>query len=257
MSAALNWKESLALWALPQEIIDQAPENPWIHPVALFQIPSAITMTPSHQRALDAMPVSGSVLDIGCGGGIAAFALTPPAAKVIGVDHQPEMLEMFAENARTRGVQCQTIEGLWPEVASKAQFADVVTTHHVVYNVGDIAPFLLEMQNHANKRVVIEMPTRHPLNNMADMWKHFWNLDRPLTPTPHNLLEVLTELGISADIEIWSGEMRAETNLEQEARFNRIRLCLPESREAEVRQFLKDNPRVQTRELATIWWDKK
>jgi SAM-dependent methyltransferase len=257
MSAAQRWKESLALWALPQEIIDQAPESPWIHPAVLFQIPSKIELTPSHQRAIEKIPIGGSILDIGCGGGIAAFAVTPPATHVIGVDHQPEMLEMFVENAQARQVSYSSIEGFWPDVEKKASSADVVTAHHVVYNVGEIVPFLRAMDDHANSRVVIEMPTHHPLSNMADLWKHFWKIDRPVTPTPSDLIAVLSDMGIRSYSEKWIGEMRTETNLDQEARFTRIRLCLPESRESEVREFLEKYPRSDKRELATIWWDKE
>lgn len=41
-SAAEQWREDLASWAIPQEILDQAAEKPWIHPPALFQIPEII-----------------------------------------------------------------------------------------------------------------------------------------------------------------------------------------------------------------------
>ena len=60
MSAAKKWKENLQAWGIPQEIIDQAPESPWIHPPVLFQIPDQIEMTPSHQKAFEALPVDGS-----------------------------------------------------------------------------------------------------------------------------------------------------------------------------------------------------
>jgi hypothetical protein len=29
--AGNHWRESLAAWAIPKEILDQAPEDPWIH----------------------------------------------------------------------------------------------------------------------------------------------------------------------------------------------------------------------------------
>jgi len=38
--------------------------------------------------------------EVGCGGGIAAFATVPPVRHVIGVDHQPEMLDMFSAMKR-------------------------------------------------------------------------------------------------------------------------------------------------------------
>lgn len=255
MSHQEDWARSLAQWAIPQEILDQAQTSPWIHPPVLFQIPEEIDVTSSHVRALEALPIGGSVLDVGCGGGNAAFALTPPASHVIGVDHQPEMLEMFAENAKKRGVGYEIFEGFWPQVSKSVPIADVVVCHHVVYNVSEIGPFLRALDGHARNRVVIEMPTRHPLSNISGAWKYFWNVDRPTEPTSEDLLEVLKEMGIKPQIHYWSGPMSDRSDIDQDAEFLRIRLCLPPERLSEVRQFLLANSFPRQREIATIWWD--
>jgi len=254
-TAAQRWLTSLDAWALPADILAAAEESPWIHPPVLFQVPEIIASSPSHSRAREALRAGGTVLDVGCGGGIAAFALTPPATHVIGVDHQPDMLEMFRGNAAKYEVSCQTVEGFWPAVADSTPGADVVTAHHVVYNVGDIVPFLRALNDHARFRVIIEMPDRHPLASMSEAWRHFWQLERPDGPTPTYLLDVLEELGVNAHREQWSGELRAEQNVDQAAHFMRVRLCLPRSRESEVRDFLLANPAPSMRELSTIWWD--
>lgn len=252
-----RWALDLAEWAIPESILNNAEESPWIHPPALFGVPDQIEMNPSHTRALEAMPIGGSVLDIGCGGGVAAFALVPPAVHVIGVDHQSEMLTMFAETAQTRGVAVDVVEGLWPAVAEQVPQCDVVTCHHVVYNVAPIVPFLRELDAHAGRRVVIEMPTRHPLTTMSRAWKHFWNLERPSSPTSDDLMLVLEEIGIGATMQIWSGLMRVDRNLDEAVNFMRIRLCLPSDRTSEVRDFLESEPVDTQRELATIWWNKE
>jgi len=254
-SAAELWRASLDAWALPASILQSAPESPWIHPPVLFDVPEVIQDSPSHQRAREVLDVAGSVLDVGCGGGIAAFALTPPADRVIGVDHQSDMLSMFRTNAVRRGVAVETIEGFWPEVERRTPVADVVTAHHVVYNVGDIVPFLQALNDHARRRVVLELPNRHPLATLSPAWRHFWDLERPDGPTPDDLLSVLDEMGVVAHRESWHGALRTEQNLEQAAHFTRIRLCLPASREEEVRDFLVAQPPAVTRELTTVWWD--
>ena len=247
----------LADWSIPKSILDQAPENPWIHPPAMFQLPDHFEDSISHQRAREVMQIGGSVLDVGCGGGIAAFALTPPATHVIGVDHQSEMLTMFSENARARGLTSEVFEGFWPAIADKAPIADVVTSHHVVYNVAEIEDFLVALNSHALHRVVIEMPQHHPLTNAAPLWKHFWNVQRPSDPTPQDLMNILKELDFNAHLELWEGSMRQESDLAQFAHFSRIRLCLPAEREDEVLDFLKKQPREELRNLATIWWDRE
>jgi SAM-dependent methyltransferase len=253
---ALHWKKDLEAWSIPKEIIDQAEESPWIHPPVLFQLPKKIVDTFSHQKASEALPSQGSVLDIGCGGGIAAFALSDKAKHVIGVDHQAEMLTMFSENAANRGLTSEVYEGFWPAVSANVPIADVVTCHNVVYNVQEIVPFLKALNEHARKRVVIEMPIHHPLANMDKLWKHFWSLERPKDPTPADLIEVLKEIGINAQVQYWPGTVRQESNIDQAAEFMRIRLCLPKSREVEVKEFLTNQPRAEERDLATIWWDK-
>ena len=255
MSAGEKWKRDLESWGIPQEIIDQAPESPWIHPPVLFQIPQQIELTPSHQKAFEALPVGGSILDIGCGGGIAAFAMGSKAGRVIGVDHQPEMLEMFTENAKARNVDSIVHDGFWPSVAKDVEIADVVVSHHVVYNVPDIVPFIEALNSHARKRVVIEMPQQHPRASSNSAWKHFWNLDRPTAPTPQDLVNVLKELGIDAHLLLWNGKLPVEQDLDEAVRFMRIRMCLPAARDTDVRMFMQENPQSETRPLATIWWD--
>ncbi len=255
MDAATRWRESLEAWAIPAEILAQAEESPWIHPPVLFDAPTVLTPTPSHERARAALGDEASVLDVGCGGGAAAMALVPDVRLVIGVDQQTEMLAMFRRNAADRGLEFSTIDGDWPAVAVGAPTVDVVTAHHVVYNVGDINPFLIALHDHARHRVVLEMPTSHPLSNLNQAWQSFWGLDRPIGPTPDDLMRVLAELGHSASLERWTGPPRSTVNAEQVAHFVRIRLCLPEAREIEVREFMARQPEPIERELTTIWWD--
>ncbi len=195
-------------------------------------------------------------MDVGCGGGAAAFALVPEVRRVIGVDRELEMLEMFAANARSRGIPVETIDGSWPEVAPRTKAADIVVAHHVVYNVSDAVPFLEALDAHARSRVVVEMTTGHPLISLNEAWRHFWGLERPSGPTSDELMAVLDEMGIPAREERFEGATWSESSLDEAAKFARIRLCLPASREDEVRDFFREHPAPTVRSLATIWWDR-
>lgn len=254
-SAIDKWRSDLALWAIPDEILAQAEVPPWFHPAALFALPEKIWDSPSHQRAREAMPEGGTVLDIGCGGGIAAFAISPPAGKVIGVDHQREMLDMFETNAINRKLDVETYEGFWPAIADQVPQADVVTVHHVVYNVAEIKPFIEALISHAKKRVVLELPLVHPMTPRSSGWKHFWNLDRPTSPTSDDFLNVLLEMGIKANIEKFTGRILLDEGEDDRVEYTRMRLCLPISRRGEIEEFLKQNPSPTSRELAVVWWD--
>ena len=125
----------------------------------------------------------------------------------------------------------------------------------VAYNVSEIEPFLAALNSHATKRVVIELPQQHPLSSMRNAWKTFWDLDRPVNPTPHDLIEVLKEMGITAKLELWQGPKLRPLSLENDVLFLRIRLCLDSSRDSEIREFLEKQEPMPSRALATIWWD--
>ena len=257
-TAAQQWADDLASWAIPAEILAAAPESPWIHPVEMFTVDGDVPDSVSHQRARAALPVSGTVLDVGCGGGRAAMALVPPAARVIGVDEQQKMLDRFAVAALERGVAAETFLGFWPQESPRTPSADVVVCHHVVYNVADLVPFVQALSAHATRRVVVELPTSHPLTHMAPLWREFWDLERPTGPTAEDCLAVAREAGIEPTMETWvddSFSARAKLSPEQQARFMRIRLCLPEDREPEVAAFLAHASDPPARRTATLWWD--
>ena len=257
-SAARRWAADLATWAIPPEILAQAPESPWIHPVEMFTVDAEVPDTVSHQRARAALPAGGAVLDVGSGGGRASMALVPPAGVVLGVDEQRAMLDRYAAAADDRGVEHHELLGVWPDVAGDAPIGDVVVCHHVAYNVSDLAPFLLALSKHARRRVVLELPTTHPLTHMAPYWRQFWDLDRPDGPTAQDCLDVAREAGIDATMETWVDEVwsaRGRLPLEKQAHYLRIRLCLPESREADVTAALVAAGDPPQRRTATIWWD--
>lgn len=250
-----HWRSSLEAWRIPEVILAQAAESPWIHPVELFDVSAldSIPDSPSYQAARAAL--GHSLLDVGCGGGRAAFACVPPATHVIGVDDQPEMLERFRAMADRRAVTSETILGDWPAVSPQTPLADVVTCHHVFYNVAELAPFVRALSAHARNRVVVELPMHHPLSDLAPWWQHFWQLERPTGPSALDAAECVRSLGF--DVQMQTHEPSATPSVVDEdtlVRFMRIRLCLPPSRDHEVREFMRSmEPRSRTN--VTLYWD--
>jgi len=254
---ARRWADALAAWRIPDEILAQAPASPWIHPVELFVTPGGeIPDNPSHRRAREAVPAGGAVLDVGCGGGRAAFALVPPAGRVVGVDQQEQMLAQFAAAAQRRGVAHAQVLGDWPAVAALTEDADVVVCHHVAYNVAALAPFAVALDAHARRRVVLELPDRHPLTHLAPLWRHFWHLERPDGPTCEDAADVLREVGLDVQVEYWSDDSphRAEAlPWDKQVAFMRTRLCLTPERDDEVADIMAQTPHLPRR-MATLWW---
>lgn len=255
---ALRWREDLEAWGIPAPILAQAPTSPWIHPVAMFTVSGDVPDSESHRRAREALPTGGSVLDVGCGGGRASMALVPPASAVIGVDQSAQMLTAYRDAAAERDVDVRTVQGQWPQVAADVERADVVVCHHVAYNVSDILPFLRALDDHAVRRVVLELPTRHPLSWMNPLWERFWGLRRPDRPSASDLHEIAVALGFDAHLEQWDHPSWRTQLAEDsaEAVVNaRIRLCLSADRDAQIATALRDLHEPETREVATLWWD--
>lgn len=252
MTAAERWRSELASWEIPPEILARAPEPPWGFPVELFKAEPDPLDSPSRDRALQALPVGGSVLDVGCGGGAAGLALVPPAGLVVGVDSGPGMVESFATAAGERGVPHRVVAGTWPDVAAQVDPVDVVVCHHVFYNVADLVPFAAALTGAARRRVVVEVTAVHPLVMSRQLWQHFHGIDRPDGPSADLAVEVLREAGVEPGVQRWS---RPPRNVPREVyvRLNRRRVCLPESADAEIDRVMgrTDWPR----EVVTIWWD--
>ena len=255
---ARQWREDLASWAIPPEILEQAEEPPWVHPVALFVAADEIPDSPSHRAARMSIPAGGTVLDVGCGGGRSVLAVAPPAATVIGVDEQRGMLDAFADAATRRGLGHHEFQGVWPEVAPVVPEADVVVCHHVAFNVPDIVPFLAELDSHARSRVVLELPMHHPQSNLNDLWRRFWGVVRPTSPSAMDLVAIARALGFDAQFATWQDESfgnRSSVDPDEFAAHTRKRLCLPAERQAEVAEALAESGTTKPRELVTIWWD--
>lgn len=258
--AARRWRDDLESWAIPAEILDAAPESPWVCPPALFAraAEEALdkqpdTPTPSLLRAMEVLPENGSVLDVGAGGGAASLPLCPPAATVTAVDQSPQMLQRFAELAGRQGIEHREVEGPWPDVAGEVGAVDVVVCNHVLYNVADLVPFVAALTDHARNRVVVEITAEHPQASLNPLWEHFHGLARPTGPTADDALAVLHELGLEVGVEEFEGPMRWHNhNHDEVVAFVRRRLCLPAERDPEVAALL---PPPVARPHVALWWD--
>jgi SAM-dependent methyltransferase len=260
-SPASRWQSDLAAWAIPESILSVAPESPWVHPPALFKVadPAAqsLVVTPSFSAARDGLATPGSVLDVGCGGGGSSIGLASLATELMGVDEQQAMLNNFSLACEQIGVANQTFLGVWPAVASAVPVADVVVCHHVVYNVGDIEPFVRALTDHAHRRVVVELPATHPTSSFNPLWKHFWDLDRPTQPTATDFVAVVESLGWKPTVERFARPPRKQNiDSEEFVAFVRRRLCLPAARDAEVAEALETlgGPASPSGEIMTVWW---
>ncbi|HEY7145033.1 MAG TPA: methyltransferase domain-containing protein [Streptosporangiaceae bacterium] len=262
------WQADLAAWAIPGHISAAVTQSPWVLPRTVFARRAdrlaADPSGPSFEQAWAALDPPGSVLDVGAGAGAACLPLMPRCTQLTAVDTDAGMLAALADRAAALGRPARCEQGGWPDIAADVPPADVVTCHHVLYNVPVLAPFVAALSGHARRLVVTEMTASHPLVALNPLWLRFHGLRRPVSPTARDLLAILTAMGLRPGHQRWTRPGgRDYESFEQLTDVTRRRLCLPADRAADVASALVASgvdPRHPAdlasagREVVTIWW---
>jgi SAM-dependent methyltransferase len=264
-----RWREDLAAWAIPEHITAGVAESPWVLPRQVFARRADRLRRdpggPSFERAWEALDPPGSVLDVGSGAGAACLPLAPRITALTAVDADGEMLGLLAGRAAEVGLAARAVHGRWPDVRGQVAPADVVTCHHVVFNVPDLGPFLDALTGHARRRVVVETPAVHPLTSLNPLWLRFHGLKRPDGPTAADTIGILAAMGRNPGHTEWSRPAAADyRSMAELVEVTRRRLCLPPERAGEVEAALVElgiNPGQpgdlgsSGRDVVTIWWE--
>jgi SAM-dependent methyltransferase len=263
-----RWRDDLAAWAIPDHITASVSESPWVLPAQVFARRasrlSAQQTGPSFERAWAALDPPGAVLDIGAGAGAASLPLRERLTSLVAVDSSSVMLELLAAGAAGRGLAAECVLGSWPDLAPQVADADVVTCHHVLYNVPDLLPFLTALTRHARRLVVVETAVTHPLTSLNELWLKFHGLARPTGPTADDVVAILTAIGLRFGAQRWRRPGGTDyASMDELVDVTRRRLCLPADRAGAVADALVEagaNPARPTdlgssgREVMTIWW---
>ena len=264
-----RWRDDLAAWAIPEQILAGTTESPWVLPVQVFaRRADKLSAQPagrSFEREWAALDPAGTVLDVGSGAGAASLPLAPRTTELVAVDSSQQMLDLLSERAAARGLPVKAVSGSWPESSGQVPAADLVTCHHVLYNVPDVEPFLRALTSHARRQVVVEIAVSHPLSSLNDLWLRFHGLVRPERPTSDDVLAILAAMGIRFGAERWRrGGGPDYPTMAELVDVTRRRLCLPPDRAGDVAAALVDSGVDPAHpadlgssgsDVVTIWWN--
>ncbi len=252
-----RWREALAARAVPQSILDQAPEpQSGLEPEMFRWRPEEDAnqpVRPSRRRALEALPDGGSVLDVGVGGGASSLGLAPRVATITGVDSSQGMLDLFQVSARDAGVQTRAVLGSWPEIADDVESTDIAVCHHALYSAVEIERSLLALTSRARHRVVVEVSAQLPLARLDPLWEVFHGTQRPDCRVADELYAVSAALGLTVEREDTVLPARTSHASAEMVAFLRRRLFVGSDRDPEIEAYLQElQPTPQT--VVALWW---
>jgi len=263
-----QWRDDLAAWAIPDHITSAVTESPWVLSRDVFaRRADRLSREPagaSYDREWAVLNPPGSVLDVGAGVGAACLPLAARTTALTAVDADEGMLAQLDGRAREAGLEPRLLQGRWPDVADQAGPADLVTCHHVLYNVPDLAPFIEALTGHSRRQVVVELTAAHPLMSLNPLWLLFHGVKRPEGPTATDVLAILAAMGLRAGHTKWNRPAQADYATGSElVETTRRRLCLPPERASDVEAALRKAghlglpPDLGTsgRSVVTIWWE--
>ena len=143
-----------------------------------------------------------TVLDVGGGAGRFALPLALLCSRVTVVESSASMVEALRDGAREADIDnVSAVQASWEE--AKVEPADLVLCAHVVYGIVEIEPFIRRLESHARQRVLVLAFMVSPQAMFSPFWKAVRGEERIDLPAIPELLNVLWEMDIYPDLEMF------------------------------------------------------
>ncbi len=162
-----------------------------------------------HQRAdedpflrhvLAGVTAESTVLDVGAGTGRHTLALSPHVKRVVAVEPSVAMLGLMRNDIAVQGLaNIDTVASGWLE--ADVEPADAVLCSHVLYPIADPVPFIRKLEAAAKQRVYVYLRV-DPLPTDMGLWSEFYGVPLQLQPVHLDLLNLLDQMGIGADVDV-------------------------------------------------------
>ena len=207
MSSAIEyWKERVEshhAQSIKAQRESSWPEtDAWGPFASYFKDDAHRTGDPVLERLAREVDSDKTVLDVGGGAGRFALPLALRCSRVTVVESSASMVEALREVAREASIDnVSAVQASWEE--AKVEPADLVLCAHVVYGIVEIEPFIRRLESHARQRVLVLAFMASPQAMFSPFWKAVRGEERIDLPAIPELLNVLWEMDIYPDLEMF------------------------------------------------------
>src|SRR5215510_9675564 len=207
MSALEAWKQRVTAHREQSHQIRSAlgvsGQDRWEPFSAFFKADPRRTEDAEVNRLAQEVTPATTLLDVGAGAGRFALPLALRCKHVTAVEPSPSMGETLRHLAAEAGIDNVTLVARpWDE--AEVEPADVVLSAHVIYSIEDIGPFVMKLAAHARQRVCMPTFIRPPRARYAPFWPWVHGEDKLELPGAAELMQVLWELGIYPNLEMYA-----------------------------------------------------
>jgi 2-polyprenyl-3-methyl-5-hydroxy-6-metoxy-1,4-benzoquinol methylase len=206
MSALEVWKQRVAAHREQSHRIRSAlgvvEQDRWEPFSTFFKADPRRTDDVEVNRLAQEVTPATTLLDIGAGAGRFALPLALRCKHVTAVEPSPSMGENLRYLAAAAGIENVTLVARSWDTA-EVEPADVVLSAHVIYSIEDIGAFVTKLAAHARKQVCMPTFMRPPRARYAPFWRRVYGEDRQELPGAAELMQVLWELGIYPNLEMY------------------------------------------------------
>lgn len=177
------------------------PQDHWRPFAQNFRADPRRTEDPLVNRLIQEVEPSQSLMDVGAGGGRLALPLATRCRAVVAVEPSSSMCQVLREQALESGLEnVILVEARWEE--AQVETVDIVLCVHVLYVVAGIESFVRKMEAHAREKVLVVLFQTPPQSQIYPLWQIVHREDRIPLPSLPQFRDVLSQLGINANVEM-------------------------------------------------------
>jgi SAM-dependent methyltransferase len=207
MSALKAWKQRVAAHReqshKSRSALGVTGQDRWEPFSSFFKADPRRTDDMEVNRLAQEVTLATTLLDVGAGAGRFALPLALRCKHVTAVEPSPSMGETLRHLAAEVGIDNVTlVASPWDE--AEVEPADVALSAHVIYSIEDIGPFVMKLATHARQRVCMPTFMRPPRARYTPFWPWVHGEDKQELPGAAELMQVLWELDIYPNLEMYA-----------------------------------------------------